>query len=92
MSTHFSNDTLEQFLSRARVFSAMTVPAYLAFMVFLTVDEGWRWSFLALLVLPPVAAVLGHVAKRDIRPGMAAGALALAIAPMLVVGGLEALS
>ncbi|MDI3404431.1 hypothetical protein [Streptomyces cavernicola] len=91
MSTHFSNDTLELFLSRARIFPALAVPAYLAFLGFLVSEEGWRWSFLALIALPPVAAVLGHVAKRDIRAGLGAAAIALALAPLLVVGAVEAL-
>ncbi|MFC7310074.1 hypothetical protein ACFQVC_38380 [Streptomyces monticola] len=87
----FSGDTMELFLSRARILAIGTVPAYLMLAFFLTKEEGWHWSFLALFVLPPVAAVLGFVAKRDIRPGLGIAALVLAIAPFPVVGGVETL-
>ena len=88
----YSGDSLEMFLSRARMLSAVTVPAYLALLFFLTNEEGWHWSFLALCVLPPVAAVLGFLGKRDIRVGFAVLALVLAIVPLPLVGGIEALS
>lgn len=91
MSTHFSGDTLEQFLSRARLLSACAVPAYWAFLAFLVSEEGWHFSFLALCLLPPVAAVFGHFGKRDIRLGYGALAIVLAIAPLPLVGGIEAL-
>ncbi|MDI3417269.1 hypothetical protein [Streptomyces luteolus] len=91
MGFSFSDEQLEMYLSRARLLSAFTVPAYLALLFFFANEEGWRWSLLALLVLPPVAAVLGHIGKRDIRPGLATGAIVLSIAPLLVVGAIESL-
>lgn len=91
MSFPYSGDSLEQFLSRARMLSAVAVPAYLALLFFFTKEEGWHWSFLVFCVLPPVAAVAGFLGKRDIRPGLAVTALVLAIAPLPLIGGLEAL-
>ncbi|MFC5217738.1 hypothetical protein [Streptomyces coerulescens] len=82
---------MELFLSRARMMSAGSVPVYLALLLFITQEEGWHWSFLVLCVLPPVAAVAGFIGKRDIRPGLAVTALVLAIVPLPLVGGLEAL-
>ncbi|WP_328440344.1 hypothetical protein OHA71_31025 [Streptomyces sp. NBC_00444] len=86
-----SSENMELFLTRARMLSAVAVPAYLALLLFLTSEEGWTWSFLVLCLLPPVAAVAGFVGKRDIRPGLAVAALVLAIAPLPLIGGLEAL-
>ncbi|WP_246886250.1 hypothetical protein [Streptomyces sp. GESEQ-4] len=82
---------MELFLTRARMMSAASVPVYLVLLLFLIQEEGWQWSFLVLCVLPPVAAVAGFVGKRDIRPGLAVAALVLAIAPLPLIGGLEAL-
>ncbi|MFB6933444.1 hypothetical protein [Streptomyces chartreusis] len=91
MSFPASGENLELFLSRARMMSAGAVPAYLALLLFLTNEEGWHWSFLVFCVLPPVAAVAGFQGKRDIRPGLAVTALVLAIAPLPLIGGIEAL-
>ncbi|MFE0252980.1 hypothetical protein [Streptomyces sp. NPDC059010] len=91
MSFPSSGENLEMFLSRARMMSAAALPAYLALMFFFTKEEGWHWSFLVFCVLPPVAAVLGFLGKRDIRPGLAVAALVLALAPLPLIGGLEAL-
>lgn len=87
----YSGDSLEQFLSRARMMSAAAVPVYLALLLFLTNEEGWHWSFLVFCILPPVGAVAGFLGKRDIRPGLAVTALVMAIAPLPLIGGLEAL-
>ncbi|MEV8310222.1 hypothetical protein AB0P36_23435 [Streptomyces flavidovirens] len=84
-----SLDGLEVFLTRARNLTVGWVPGCLAFVGFLTMEEGWHWSFLALCVLPPVAACLGIHAKREIRPGLAMAALALAVAPLPLVGAIE---
>ncbi|GAA3539566.1 hypothetical protein [Streptomyces osmaniensis] len=91
MSFPASGESLELFLSRARMMSAGAVPVYLALLLFLTKEEGWQWSFLAFCLLPPVAALAGFVGKRDIRPGLAVTALVLAIAPLPLIGGIEAL-
>lgn len=91
MSFPVSDEQLEMYLSRARLLSALTVPAYLPLLFFFTKEEGWHWSFLAFCLLPPVAAVWGFLGKRDIRPGLATGAIVLAIAPVPVVSGVEAL-
>lgn len=91
MSFPYSGENLEQFLSRTRMFSAMVVPVYLILLFSLAADEGWRWSYLALGVLPPIAAVLGYLGKRDIRPGLAVAALVMSLVPLPVIGGLEAL-
>lgn len=91
MSFPASGENLELFLSRARMMSAGAVPAYLALLLFLTNEEGWHWSFLVFCFLPSVAAVAGFLGKRDIRPGLAVTALVLAIAPLPLIGGIEAL-
>lgn len=84
-------DHLDTFLSKVRFGALMTVPAYLALLFFLTSEEGWHWSFLVLCVLPPLTAVLGLLAKRDIRPGLGTAVLALAVAPLPLVGAIELL-
>jgi hypothetical protein len=91
MSFPYSGESLEQFLSKARMFTAMVVPVYLILMLSLTADEGWRWSFLVFCFLPPVAAASGYLGKRDIRPGLAVAALLMALAPVPLIGGLEVL-
>ncbi|GGW96168.1 hypothetical protein [Streptomyces chryseus] len=82
-------DSLETFLSKVRFGTLMTVPAYLALLFFFTREEGWHWSFLVFCVLPPLTAFLGFQAKRDIRPGLGMAALALAVAPLPLVGAVE---
>ncbi|MET9507414.1 hypothetical protein ABZX62_02875 [Streptomyces flavidovirens] len=84
-------DSLETFLSKVRFGTLMTVPAYLALLLFFTSEEGWHWSFLVFCALPPLTAFLGHQAKRDIRPGLGMAALALAVAPLPLVGAIELL-
>ncbi|MGW7050603.1 hypothetical protein [Streptomyces sp. NPDC054887] len=84
-------DHLDTFLSKVRLGALVTVPAYLALLFFLTSEEGWHWSFLVFCVLPPLTAFLGFRAKRDIRPGLGMAALALAVAPVPLVGAVELL-
>lgn len=54
-------------------------------------ERAGTGAFLVLCVLPPTAAVAGFLGKRDIRPGLAVAALALAILPLPLTGGLEIL-
>ncbi|GAA1365364.1 hypothetical protein [Streptomyces beijiangensis] len=91
MSFPLSGESLEMFLSRARMLSVGAVPVYLALLFFVTKEEGWHWSYLVLALLPPVAAVLGVQGKRDILPGRAVWAMVLSIAPLPLIGGLETL-
>ncbi|MGW5247193.1 hypothetical protein ACWEQN_25730 [Streptomyces sp. NPDC004129] len=48
-------------------------------MVFLVKEEGWHFSFLVYVVLPPVAAYLAVRGRREIHAGMAASAAVLAL-------------
>ncbi|MGX1884885.1 hypothetical protein [Streptomyces sp. NPDC055287] len=64
-----SLDGLDLFLTRVRNLVVGWAPACLALVWFLTKEEGWHLSFLALCVVPPVAAYLGIQAKREIRTG-----------------------
>lgn len=92
MSFMFGNiDDLELFLTRARNWVVGWVPACLALVWFLTMEEGWHLSFLALCVLPPVPAYLSIRAKREIRAGLAWAAGALAVAPLPLIAAIELL-
>ncbi|WP_329120767.1 hypothetical protein [Streptomyces sp. NBC_01465] len=82
---------LDLWLTRVRNLTVVAAVAYPALGVFLAVDEGWRWSFVALFLLSPVAAVLGIRAQREIRGGLSAAAMALAIAPLPLMAAAEAL-
>jgi hypothetical protein len=85
-------DDLELFLSRARAMSVGAVPVCLAVMVFFIAEEGWRFSLLLCCVLPPIAAYLAIRGKREIRAGLAAAGLALAVATLplaLMLASLE---
>lgn len=86
-----SPDALELFLTRVRDLTVGWTPGCLLFAWFLTKEEGWHMSFLALCVLPPVAAYLGIRAKREIRAGLAWGAGALALAPLPLIAAIELL-
>ncbi|MFG2332724.1 hypothetical protein ACGFMM_24260 [Streptomyces sp. NPDC048604] len=72
-------DDFELFLSRCRALTVASVPACLGVMVFFFKEEGWHFSLLLGCVLPPIAAYLGIRGKRDIRGGLAAAGLALAV-------------
>jgi hypothetical protein len=72
-------DSLELFLSRCQAMSLASVPACLGVMVFLVKEEGWHYSFLVLCLLPLIAAYLGVRGKREIRTGVAAAGLVLAV-------------
>ncbi|MGF0169771.1 hypothetical protein ACQF36_04345 [Streptomyces sp. Marseille-Q5077] len=58
------------------------MPVCLAVMVFFITEEGWHYSLLLCCVLPLIAAYLGVRGKREIRAGMAASGLALAVATL----------
>ncbi|MFJ7078873.1 hypothetical protein [Streptomyces sp. NPDC098781] len=79
MSFFGGADGLELFLSRSRMLSVSSVPVCLAAMVFFITEEGWHYSLLLCAVLPLIAAYLGVRGKQEIRAGMAASALALAV-------------
>ncbi|GAA2096957.1 hypothetical protein GCM10009801_66960 [Streptomyces albiaxialis] len=82
--------SLDMFLTRMRNLVVAWAPGCLAFTWFLTREEGWHMSFLALCLLPPLGAYLGIRAHREIRPGLAWAAGALAFGPLVLVGALEA--
>ncbi|MFE5486642.1 hypothetical protein [Streptomyces sp. NPDC056527] len=85
-------EDLELFLSRSRMMTVMSVPVCVGVMVFFLREEGWRFSLLLCCVLPLLAAYLGIRGKREIRGGMAAAGLALAVATLplaLVLAWLE---
>ncbi|MFI6376043.1 hypothetical protein [Streptomyces sp. NPDC050546] len=82
MSVFGGVDDLELFLSRCRVMTVGSVPVCLAATVFFITEEGWHFGMLLSCVLPPIAAFLGVRGKREIRPGMAAAGLALALATL----------
>lgn len=84
-------DDLELFLSRCRVLSVGSVPVCLGAMVFFIKEEGWHFSFLVCCVLPLIAAYLGVRGKREIRAGLAATGLALALATLPVAFALASL-
>ncbi|QOV35156.1 hypothetical protein IM697_34555 [Streptomyces ferrugineus] len=73
---------LELFLSRCRIMSVGSVPVCLAAMVFFIKEEGWYFSLLLCCVLPVIAAYLAIRGKSEIRAGMAASGLALAVATL----------
>lgn len=75
-------DSLELFLSRCQVMSVGSIPACLGLMVFLIKEEGWHYSLLLCCLLPLIAAYLGVRGKREIRAGMAAMGLVLAVATL----------
>ncbi|MGW1612372.1 hypothetical protein ACWCQZ_23690 [Streptomyces sp. NPDC002285] len=58
------------------------MPVCLAAMVFFITEEGWHFSLLLCCVLPFIAAYLGVRGKREIRAGLAASGLALAVATL----------
>ncbi|MFH0519043.1 hypothetical protein ACHBTE_17980 [Streptomyces sp. M41] len=75
-------DGLELFLTRSLALSVCSVPVCLAAMVFFVTEEGWYFSLLLCGVLPWIAAYLSGRGKREIRAGMAAAGLALAVATL----------
>jgi hypothetical protein len=75
-------DGLELFLSRCRIMTIGSVPVCWGAMVFFIKEEGWHFSLLLCGVLPLLAAHLGVRGKREIRTGMAATGLALAVATL----------
>lgn len=85
-------DGHELFLSRCRNAGLASIPVCLAVVGFLFAEEGWHFSFLVCCVLPPIAAYLGVRGKREIRTGMSATALGIAIVTlplMLALASLE---
>ncbi|MCL8016820.1 hypothetical protein [Streptomyces sp. AS02] len=76
------SDSLELFLSRCQAMSVASVPACLGVTVFLVKEEGWHYSFLVCCLLPLIAAYLGVRGKREIRAGVAATGLVLAVAAL----------
>ncbi|MBT2505933.1 hypothetical protein J7I98_08505 [Streptomyces sp. ISL-98] len=86
-----SPDGLDLFLTRVRNWVVGWAPACLVLVWFLTKEEGWHMSFLALCVLPPVAAYLGIRAKREILAGLAWTAGAVAVAPLPLIAAIELL-
>ncbi|MFJ8633086.1 hypothetical protein [Streptomyces sp. NPDC093568] len=82
MSFFGGTDNLELFLSRSRAMSVGSVPVCLALMVFFITEEGWRYSLLLCGVLPVIAAYLGVRGRSEIRAGMAAAGLGLAVATL----------
>ena len=75
-------NVLELFLSRCRIMTVSSVPVCLSAMVFFIKEEGWHFSLLLCCVLPLIAAYLGVRGKREIRTGLAATGLALAVATL----------
>ena len=53
--------------------------------------RGWHFSFLVCCVLPPIAAYLGVRGKREIRTGMSATALGIAIVTLPLMFALASL-
>ncbi|MCI3277906.1 hypothetical protein [Streptomyces cylindrosporus] len=93
MSFPGGSGTLDLFLSRSRVATVASVPVCLAAMVFFIMEEGWHFSLLLCCVLPPIAAYLGIRGMREIRAGLAATGLALAVATLplaFVLASIEA--
>ncbi|MFE5615778.1 hypothetical protein ACFQ69_08295 [Streptomyces sp. NPDC056470] len=85
-------DDLELFLTRSRMMTVMSVPVCVGVMLFFLSEEGWHFSLLLCCVLPSIAAYLGVRGKREIRGGLAAAGLALAVATLpltLVLARLE---
>ncbi|MER7959502.1 hypothetical protein [Streptomyces sp. NPDC096030] len=85
-------DDLELFLTRSRMMTVMSVPVCVGVMVFFLSEEGWHFSLLLCCVLPLIAAYLGVRGKREIRGGLAAAGLALAVVTLpltLVLARLE---
>ncbi|MFF7313841.1 hypothetical protein [Streptomyces sp. NPDC008137] len=82
MSVFGGADGLELFLSRCRVMTVGSVPVCLAATVFFIKEEGWHFGLVLSCVLPPIAAFLGIRGRREIRAGMAAAGLALALAAL----------
>ncbi|MEJ8671384.1 MULTISPECIES: hypothetical protein [unclassified Streptomyces] len=82
MSFFGGSSDLELFLSRSQVLSVSSVPVCLGAMVFFITEEGWHFSLLLCCVLPLIAAYLGVRGKREIRAGLAAAGLALAVATL----------
>ncbi|MEU0375197.1 hypothetical protein ABZ070_34550 [Streptomyces sp. NPDC006283] len=92
MSFFSGVEDLELFLSRSRVMTVVSVPVCVGAMVFFLREEGWRFSMLLCCVLPLIAAYLGIRGKREIRIGLAAAGLALAVVTLplaLVLSRLE---
>lgn len=85
------SDSLELFLSRCQVMSVASVPACLSVMVFLVKEEGWHHSLLLCFLMPLIAAYLGVRGKREIRAGMAATGLVLAVATLPLAFALSSL-
>jgi hypothetical protein len=81
----------ELFVTRCRDAGVLSVPACFAIMGFLIKEEGWHFSFLVCCILPPIAAYLGVRGKREIRTGMSATALALAVATLPLMFALASL-
>ncbi|WP_420035841.1 hypothetical protein ACN2WE_29580 [Streptomyces sp. cg28] len=84
MSFLGDGETLDRFLSKGRMMCLAAVPVCWALCAFFIAEEGWRFGLLIGFLLPPVAAYLGIVGHREVRPGMTtlASALALATVPL----------
>ncbi|MFE2629499.1 hypothetical protein ACFXDP_16385 [Streptomyces sp. NPDC059374] len=89
----FFNGTggLDLFLGRARIMSACLVPVSLALMFFFIREEGWRFSLLLCCILPPIGAYLAFRGHREVRPGLAAIGLVLAVGALPLALGLAVL-
>ncbi|MGW2017669.1 hypothetical protein [Streptomyces sp. NPDC001927] len=92
MSFFSGVEDLELFLTRSRVLTVASVPVCVGAMVFFLGEEGWHFSLLLCGVLPLIAAYLGIRGKREIRGGLAAAGVALAVVTLplaLVLARLE---
>ncbi|AWE52760.1 MULTISPECIES: hypothetical protein [Streptomyces] len=82
---------LDLFLGRARIMSISLVPVCLALMIFFISEEGWRFSLLLCCILPPIGAYLAFRGHREIRAGLAAIGLVLAVGTLPLAFGLALL-
>ncbi|MGP3773823.1 hypothetical protein ACTWJ8_23715 [Streptomyces sp. SDT5-1] len=79
MSFFGDGEALDLWLSRGRVLSVGAVPVIWVLLVFLVKEEGWHLAFLVGFLLPPAGALLGLRGHRDVRPGLTAAGVALAV-------------
>lgn len=81
----------EVFLSRCRNLSLLSVVVGWTLMLFFLSEEGWHYAFLALIILPPIAAYLGVQGNREIHMGKAFAGFLIAFASIPLSLGLAVL-
>ncbi|WP_306317656.1 MULTISPECIES: hypothetical protein [unclassified Streptomyces] len=86
MSFFGDDPALDRWLVSGRILNVGAVPVYWVLLFFFIKEEGWHFSFLVAALLPPIAALLALRGHREVRPGLTAAGMALAVGtlPLMV--------